>query len=833
MHHNYKFRTMRTTFLAVLFTVFSLNLAFAQNYSLSFDGVNDYVSMGNVDEYNIEPGESFTFCTWFKLNATPNNQRIMAKRDGGNSGYEVWLNNQGKLAVNIRTSDMQDMSYWSNSYANDNDWHFLAFVINTQENTSAIYFDGMLSAQHSGNALAQGVSNNVNFVLGARSTLADYMNGYLDEVSVWKTALSESEVQDVMNSGLTGNETGLKGYWRFNDQADIATDYSTNAHNGTINGAQYVENNNMFFTDMEYVSSYCDQNEMLIPAGRGNTDEVLLRIKVQTQGASNPLNLNTITVNLEGTSNLNDIDSLRLIYTGLNQDLSAMSQIRYPAVVPNEGNISFDISQTLFHGNNYFWLVCDVDTLATESNLLDAQCVNISIGGNETYTPNNASPSGNKSIILEHQALFVSGTENVHTFRIPAMVTTTSGTLIAATDARIDNSGDLGGTGNIDIVYKRSTDNGKTWSEMLTAADFPGVEGASDCSMIVDRETDEIFMFYNYADETDNFQHPHMIKSSDDGLSWSEYRNLNNDLYSFFWSWAFVTSGRGIQTSNGGLRHVINVVQGIPKGAVIFGSDDHGETWFSVKNPIASNSDESKLVELNDGSLMMNCRQTTEHNRLIGQTTDDGDTWYNVHYDNDLIEPRCNASIIRYTLESEGFAKDRLLFSNPASTTARENMTVKISYDEGETWNDGKTVFPGSAAYSSLTILEDNTIGLLYEAKDYKEIRFARFSLNWLTDGNDTLHTPVNIRKLESEAHISIFPNPAKDFITLNTKFEKEENVDLEIFNIKGESLIRKTLNHIKEERVKISTEGLLSGTYSIIIRVGDKVYTEKLIVVK
>ncbi len=825
---------MRATFLVIIAIAMSLNYGFAQNYALSFDGFNDHVSMGNIDEYNIAPGESFTFCTWFKLNATPNNQRIMCKRNDSNSGYEIWLNYQGKLAVNIKTTDMQDMSYWSNSYANDNDWHFVAFVINTQDETSAIYFDGALSAQNSGSALAQGVSNNASFVLGSRSILADYMNGLLDEVSLWKKALSASEIQAVMNGNLNGDEADLKGYWRFDNQATNATDYSTNGHHGIINGAQYTTNNNSFFNDMTYVSSQCDQNNMLFPAGRANIDEALLRIKMQTEGDGNPISLNTITVNLDGTSDLNDIDSLRLIYTGVHQYLNTTSQVRYPAVVPSNGSISFDISQSLAHGDNYFWLVCDVDSLATEGNLLDAQCVSITTDGNpaESYTPNSASPSGNKSIILEHKSLFVSGTENVHTFRIPAMVTTTSGTLIAATDARIDNSADLGGTGNIDIVYKRSTDNGTTWSDMLTAADFPGVEGASDCSMIVDKTTDEIFMFYNYADATDNFQWPYMTKSADDGLTWSEYRNLNNDLYNPSWSWAFVTSGRGIQTSNGSLRHVINVVQGSPKGALIFGSDDHGETWFSVTNPIASNSDESKLVELEDGSLMMNCRQTTTNKRLIGQTNDDGNTWYNTHYDNALIEPKCNASIIRYTSVSEGFQENRLLFSNPASTSARVNMTVKISYDEGETWNEGKVVFPGSAAYSSLTVLDDYTIGLLYEANDYQEIKFARFSLDWLTDGADALQIPVNISKLGDASRIKVFPNPSRDLITLKVNFEVETNVNLEILSIKGERLITKTFNNIKEDTLSIPTDSLLPGTYSAIIKTGKQVYTEKIIIV-
>jgi sialidase-1 len=826
---------MKISFLIIIAVITILNNGYAQDYALLYDGNNDYVDMGGIDDFNIEPGESFTFCAWFKLNALPLYQRLVCKRDGGNPGYEIWFNDEGKLAVNIRTTAMADMSYWSNSYADDLNWHFVGFVIDAENNISSIYFDGFLSSENSGDALETGVSNNSNFVLGTRSTLSNYLNGVMDEVSVWKRALSETEIQDVMNGNLTGNEPNLTGYWRFDDQAITATDYSLNNYFGTIHGCQYVTNDNQYFTDMSYISSECDQDDMVFPAGRSNIDETILRLQIQTEGALNPFQVNSVTVNLNGTTDLNDLDSVRLIYTRISQGFSYNYQVRYPAKSPNAGEITFDISQPLFHGNNYFWIVGDIAGDAAEGNLLDVECINFTIDGSQagTYIPQVASPPGNKSIILAHKTLFASGTEGIHTFRIPAMITTNEGTLIAATDARVDNGADLGWTGNIDIVYKRSTDQGITWSDMITAADFPGVEGASDCSIIFDNETNEIVMFFNYADETDDFQWPFMIKSGNDGLSWTPFVNLKDEIYDPNWGWAFVTSGRGIQKSDGGLRHVINVMEGNTPGALIFGSDDHGETWYSIKNPVSSLANESKLVQLDDGSLMINCRQENSSKRMIGQTDDDGNTWYNVHYDNTLIEPKCNASFIRYTSVLDGFSKSRLLFSNPASSSSRSNMKVRLSYDEGETWTSGKVINPGSSAYSSLSILDDNTIGLLYEANNYKEIRFARFSLDWLTDGQDSIQFPVGINEHINDNGILIYPNPARDLITIDFKFQSDEQIVIDIIDLAGKLMIRKVLDQLNIDAVSIPVDSLSSGTYSVVVRFESRVYSKKIIISK
>ena len=170
-------------------------------------------------------------------------------------------------------------------------------------------------------------------------------------------------------------------------------------------------------------------------------------------------------------------------------------------------------------------------------------------------------------------------------------------------------------------------------------------------------------------------------------------------------------------------------------------SDDHGKTWH-LGGSTDPKTDENQLVELSDGSLMLNIRNYREQgHRGISLSKDGGLTWSPVVSDPILIEPVCMASLIRYT-EIPQFTKNRLLFSNPATQNERIKMTVRLSYDEGKTWPVAKLLNPGPSAYSCLAVLPDGQIGCFYERGDhsaYEKVTFARFSLEWLTDGADSI----------------------------------------------------------------------------------------------
>jgi len=329
----------------------------------------------------------------------------------------------------------------------------------------------------------------------------------------------------------------------------------------------------------------------------------------------------------------------------------------------------------------------------------------------------------------------------VSCYRIPALVTGPNGDLIAAIDERVQSCRDLNSNKDVNIVIRRSKDHGTTWTDIETVVDYPFGKSASDPSMIVDEKTGEIILFYNYMDldKEPGIYYLHALKSADNGKSWGDPVDITSQIAKPEWhnDFKFITSGRGIQTESGTLLHTM---VNLDSGLHVFGSESHGNTWYLLDTKIEPGN-ESKIVELVDGSWLINSRVNGSGKRYVHTSSNYGRTW-ETRDEPSLIDPGCNASIIRYTSVKDGYEKNRLLFSNAKMVDSRNNLTVRLSYDEGNTWTEGKTIYTGSSAYSSLTVLENGEIGLLFEKDNYTENVFIRFSLDWLTDGKDHLESP-------------------------------------------------------------------------------------------
>ncbi len=335
---------------------------------------------------------------------------------------------------------------------------------------------------------------------------------------------------------------------------------------------------------------------------------------------------------------------------------------------------------------------------------------------------------------IDSQPLFISGTNDTHTFRIPAIATATNGDLIAACDARRTSSGDLMQQRTIDIVFRRSEDNGKTWTP-IEVMDPVDDGGCSDPSLLVDEVSGDVFCFYNYmSNDGSSAEYRFFVqRSSEHGKTWEKPVDITNQIAGpeLKDTFKFITSGRGIQTRDGLLIH--NYVR-VGKGVTLFASDDHGSSWKTLGE--VSPGDESKVVQLHDGTLLVNSR-IGPGKRFVHRSSDGGKTWES-EADFGLPDPKCNACIIQYTAKQDGFDKDRLIFCNAASNTNRENLAARISYDGGESWSAGRVLDSGPSAYSEIAILRDGSMGVLYEP-GYKEIRFVRFTLEALTGGEDRL----------------------------------------------------------------------------------------------
>ena len=354
--------------------------------------------------------------------------------------------------------------------------------------------------------------------------------------------------------------------------------------------------------------------------------------------------------------------------------------------------------------------------------------------------------------------------------RIPALTTATNGWIIAAWDGRPETCQDAPQANS--IVYRISKDGGKSWTPIQTAlAGTPGANkvGFSDPSFVVDRTTGTIFLFSVKSFDAGLFQshlgtdptarnilHAHVVESHDFGQTWVNPRTITDQVtagYEGQWFTRFASSGEGIQLRYG--AHAGRLIQQYAVAnsgstslmAVSVYSDDHGVTW-KPGTPSEGSADENKVVELSDGRLLLNSRtQGTAGQRLEAISYDGGQTWGPFRHNWDLTDPRNNASIIRaYPNAPQGSARARvLLFSNADSSSARANGTIRVSYDDGFTWNEGKVFESGDMAYSTLHALNDGTWGLLYETGGYKNIDFMRVDAAYLglTDpGEDVAPTP-------------------------------------------------------------------------------------------
>lgn len=351
---------------------------------------------------------------------------------------------------------------------------------------------------------------------------------------------------------------------------------------------------------------------------------------------------------------------------------------------------------------------------------------------------------------VEKTDVFVSGREGYHTYRIPAILRTREGTLLAFCEGRKNSGSD---TGDIDLLVKRSSDGGKTWSAATVIWD----DGANTCGNpcpVLDQSTGDIWllMTHNLGIDKEDALVGHtaqagrtvwLANSADDGATWTKPVEITSTTKDSSWGWYATGPGVGIQINQGAHagRLVIpcdHTVRDAEKKTIqashVIYSDDHGRTW-RLGGSAQPKVNESQVVELYDGegTLLLDMRSYAGRGcRAQSLSSDGGDTWTAPRDVPALIEPNCQGSILRADAVTKS-GVGTIIFSNPADEKKRIRLTVRASDDDARTWPRALELHAGPAAYSCLVALENGQAGCLYEngeKRPYERLTFARFTVS-------------------------------------------------------------------------------------------------------
>ncbi len=340
--------------------------------------------------------------------------------------------------------------------------------------------------------------------------------------------------------------------------------------------------------------------------------------------------------------------------------------------------------------------------------------------------------------------------------RIPALVSTPKGTLLAFAEARVGTASDWA---QMDLLMRRSTDGGKTWEANKIISPRQGISPNGNPTPIVDSEGNIHLLFQR------DYAVAYYTKSTDDGITWSAPVDITYAFNAFKpeYNWKVLAPGPGhaIQLKNGRLLAPVWLADSekllphrshFPSCVATIYSDDLGKTWkrgaiVADNSPKIKSPNETMAVELEDGRVMLSIRSPSDiHQKAVAYSKDGTSNWSEVAFDEELYEPVCMSSIIKVTIKDNG-GKSRMLFVNPDTRNnpkpPRMNLTAKLSYDEGQNWTVQKVINPGASGYSDLAIGPDGTIYCLYETNtvgkgnNYSLI-LKRFNVAWLTDGKDS-----------------------------------------------------------------------------------------------
>jgi sialidase-1 len=506
------------------------------------------------------------------------------------------------------------------------------------------------------------------------------------------------------------------------------------------------------------------QQHYQVPVLLQKKDNPVLRIHLHN-GSAGEWQLTEMMFSTGVTTNWKDIKQANLYYAGADSGMRNLGSVEKIQLVGSVSKIGEQLAikgtQAITPGDHYFWLSVELNKGVPLTHMVTVNATDAILNGKTTHIEGVAKFQQRIGIALRQH-----NQDSVHTYRIPGLSTAKDGSLLATYDVRRESACDL--QGNIDIGVSRSTDGGNTWLPMQMAIDMGAwgglpekFNGVSDANVLVDKSTGVIFIaglwmhgvlsekgkwVEGLTDTSTNWNHQWrnkgsqpgfdekhtaqfmIVKSGDNGRTWSKPVNITQQCkQEAWWLWA-PAPGAGITLHDGTL---VFPTQGRDKNGKAFSnitySKDGGVTWHTSNRASKESTTENMAVELSDGTVMLNMRcsknqkDTGDTNgRVIAVTRNLGEDWTEHPTSRGALhEPVCMASILRHDYMVKGHKRSILLFANPDSKTLRHHMTIKVSYDDGATWQTNKKILLDewkSRGYSCMTSVDAETIGIVYES---------------------------------------------------------------------------------------------------------------------
>jgi len=638
--------------------------------------------------------------------------------------------------------------------------------------------------KESNNYYADPYNSNANYFIGETTSMRTAYNVYpidLDEagLAAWQVAITNGSASTQLTcsrSDVRGTSSVYSGGHIFLPTG-VTPDAADFAMEGMV-GAPVID------ADAKTITVEYDPSISILPAdvtvcqghqttGQGNTRAALLRMKVTPFAACTPT---SVSITLSGANHISQVAIYQTTVDQLHAGDASPVLLGQALVSADYADgspltISLDDATALSAATPvYLWVAADVKSSAPELEAIDAAVTAIAYdnaaGGNTCDLAATGNPDGSMRIYKRQAALWTGTQSQARYYRIPTILRTADGGIAAFADYRYDNTEDLGKPASghkIDVVMRKSSDGGATWTPAQTIAAGDGTTAAAygygDPAVVRTASGKLIcLMAAGQNSYPTGMLHTGYTESTDNGATWTAPKDIFTEINTngVTFQSAFVTAGKGVTFANGRVAFAMNGKVGGTTNEYVIYSDDEGATWNVVPTPAFTGADESKLEVMNDGSLLMSVRRggwnsmaNRGYNRTTGDASGDGiATWATQDiWGNEMNANGCNADILYYNRSTDDASRPDVILHTLTKTfsTYRRDLRLYASFDQGQTWKELFQLQPGFAAYSSMQKLDGGDLAIIYEDGSLgNQDKMDCYAMNYIVLSAATLNARID-----------------------------------------------------------------------------------------